>query len=85
MKVLEESKPTNQDNPEVRACSLSFISVCLFFLSPLEAVGKNLPGVFQDCVKAFSKYVALLRQKFSASLGPLDKMLPDTKQQLFAR
>lgn len=54
MKVLEESKPTNQDNPE-------------------------------DCVKAFSKYVALLRQKFSASLGTCNKMLPDTKQQLFAQ
>lgn len=61
-------------------------SLFLFlFFSPPEAVGKNLAGAFQDCVKAFSKYVALLRQKFSTSLGPLDKMLPDTKQQLFAR
>ncbi|XP_070828041.1 general transcription factor 3C polypeptide 1 [Chaetodon trifascialis] len=43
------------------------------------------PDKPEDCAKVFSEYVRLLRQKFTAALGPCDTVMPDTKQQLFSR
>uniref|UniRef100_A0A3Q1G3K9 General transcription factor IIIC subunit 1 n=1 Tax=Acanthochromis polyacanthus TaxID=80966 RepID=A0A3Q1G3K9_9TELE len=39
----------------------------------------------EDCTKAYSEYIRLLRQKFSCVLSAGDLIMPDTKQQLFSR
>ncbi|XP_070683568.1 general transcription factor 3C polypeptide 1 [Pempheris klunzingeri] len=54
MKLLEEKKPADPNNPE-------------------------------DCVKAFSEYTRLLRQKFCSVLSGSDVTMPDTKRELFSR
>uniref|UniRef100_UPI0037E74EBE general transcription factor 3C polypeptide 1 n=1 Tax=Semicossyphus pulcher TaxID=241346 RepID=UPI0037E74EBE len=43
------------------------------------------PDSPEDCSTAFSEYVKLLREKFSASLSARDVVMPDTKHQLFLR
>ncbi|XP_069023396.1 general transcription factor 3C polypeptide 1 [Embiotoca jacksoni] len=43
------------------------------------------PDKPEDCAKAFSEYIRLLRQKFSTVLMAGDLIMPDNKQQLFSR
>ncbi|XP_047435192.1 general transcription factor 3C polypeptide 1-like [Mugil cephalus] len=43
------------------------------------------PDKPEDCVKAFSEYVRLLRQKFSSVMSAHEMIIPDTKQELFSR
>ncbi|KAM6939477.1 general transcription factor 3C polypeptide 1 [Xenentodon cancila] len=54
MRLLEENRPADPDNPE-------------------------------DCAKAFSEYVRLLRQKISAVMNAQQMVIPDSKQQLFSQ
>uniref|UniRef100_A0A3Q1AI97 B-block binding subunit of TFIIIC domain-containing protein n=1 Tax=Amphiprion ocellaris TaxID=80972 RepID=A0A3Q1AI97_AMPOC len=51
----------------------------------LEENKPTVPDSPEDCAKAFSEYIRLLRQKFSCVLSAGDLIMPDTKQQLFSR
>ncbi|KAM9857030.1 general transcription factor 3C polypeptide 1 [Aulostomus maculatus] len=51
----------------------------------LEENKPDDPDKPEDCAKAFSEYVRLLRQKFSAVMSACDMNIPDTKRQLFSR
>ncbi|KAM4584504.1 general transcription factor 3C polypeptide 1 isoform 2-T2 [Odontesthes bonariensis] len=51
----------------------------------LEEKKPSDPDKPEDCAKAFSEYVRLLRKKFSSVMNARNAIMPDSKQQLFAR
>ncbi|XP_041838036.1 general transcription factor 3C polypeptide 1-like [Melanotaenia boesemani] len=51
----------------------------------LEEAKPADPNKPEDCAKAFSEYVRLLRQKFSCVMNAHDVVIPDSKQHLFSK
>ncbi|XP_035993309.1 general transcription factor 3C polypeptide 1 [Fundulus heteroclitus] len=54
-------------------------------MSLLEEKKPANPDQAEDCAKAFSEYVRLLRQKFSTVMCVGDLVIPDAQEQIFTR
>ncbi|XP_037545732.1 general transcription factor 3C polypeptide 1 [Nematolebias whitei] len=54
-------------------------------MSQLEDNKPADPDNAEDCAKAFTEFVRILRQKFTSIMNTQDFIIPDSKQELFSR